>query len=532
MGVVSASWDECGVSGTWPSDAAAGRGMTWLLGGATRAAGSVAALLGTGEIGAAAGSGLAWQLGGATRAMGSLAALLGTWKSGAAAGSGMVWLLGYVMRSARPAVVLHSPIGTGVDLEISTRPFQLVTGRVWKGTIFGGFKSRTQVPWLAEKYMKKEIKVDEYITHNLTPGEINEAFDLLHEGGYFRCEPKDGQRKWFFLTVEYHLPDLLQYVCYVVAEISTRPFQLVTGRVWKGTIFGGFKSRTQVPWLAEKYMKKEIKVDEYITHNLTPGEINEAFDLLHEGGYFRCEPKDGQRKWFFLTVEYHHPDLLQYVCYVVAPKGWGTSVIVAGAASGQEISTRPFQLVTGRVWKGTIFGGFKSRTQVPRIVEKYMKNEIKAHEVAESRTKQLIWKLFHPVGTSVVVSGTWPSDAVAGRGTTWQLGGATKVVGSVAALLGTGEIGAASWQRTGLAAGRCNESNGITCGTARDMEIRCGSWQRNCLAVGICDEISQTNCGVAQPDWNRCGSGRFMWLMDMLRLRESRVRSKSSRAME
>ncbi|KAL2905486.1 Alcohol dehydrogenase class-3 [Bienertia sinuspersici] len=71
-------------------------------------------------------------------------------------------------------------------------------------------------------------------------------------------------------------------------EISTRPFQLVTGRVWKGTAFGGFKSRTQVPWLVDKYMNKEIKVDEYITHNMTLLEINEAFDLMHEGGCLRC----------------------------------------------------------------------------------------------------------------------------------------------------------------------------------------------------------------------------------------------------
>ncbi|KAE8701405.1 Alcohol dehydrogenase class-3 [Hibiscus syriacus] len=67
-------------------------------------------------------------------------------------------------------------------------------------------------------------------------------------------------------------------------KISTRPFQLVTGRVWKGTAFGGFKSRSQVPWLVDKYMKKEIKIDEYITHNLTLDDINKAFDLMHEGG--------------------------------------------------------------------------------------------------------------------------------------------------------------------------------------------------------------------------------------------------------
>ncbi|KAL3850017.1 hypothetical protein ACJIZ3_011899 [Penstemon smallii] len=70
-------------------------------------------------------------------------------------------------------------------------------------------------------------------------------------------------------------------------EISTRPFQLVTGRVWKGTAFGGFKSRSQVPWLVDKYLKKEIKVDEYITHNLTLADINKAFDLMHEGGCLR-----------------------------------------------------------------------------------------------------------------------------------------------------------------------------------------------------------------------------------------------------
>ncbi|KAK8289181.1 hypothetical protein V6Z11_D07G172700 [Gossypium hirsutum] len=97
-----------------------------------------------------------------------------------------------VMRAALECC--HKGWGTSVIIgvaasgqEISTRPFQLVTGRVWKGTAFGGFKSRSQVPWLVDKYMKKEIKIDEYITHNLTLGEINKAFDLMHEGGCLRC---------------------------------------------------------------------------------------------------------------------------------------------------------------------------------------------------------------------------------------------------------------------------------------------------------------------------------------------------------
>merc|ERR1711862_532156 len=59
-----------------------------------------------------------------------------------------------------------------------------------------------------------------------------------------------------------------------------------------------------------------------------------------------------------------------------AHRGWGSSCVIGVAASGHEISTRPFQLVTGRTWKGTAFGGFKSRTDVPKLVRKYMKGEL------------------------------------------------------------------------------------------------------------------------------------------------------------
>lgn len=71
-------------------------------------------------------------------------------------------------------------------------------------------------------------------------------------------------------------------------EISTRPFQLVTGRVWQGTAFGGYKSRDSVPKLVDEYMAKKIKVDEFITHNVKFEEINHAFDLLHRGESIRA----------------------------------------------------------------------------------------------------------------------------------------------------------------------------------------------------------------------------------------------------
>ena len=75
----------------------------------------------------------------------------------------------------------------GAGKEISTRPFQLVTGRTWKGTAFGGFKSRSEVPGLVDKYMEGKVKIDEYITHNVKLKDINEAFRLMHSGQSLRC---------------------------------------------------------------------------------------------------------------------------------------------------------------------------------------------------------------------------------------------------------------------------------------------------------------------------------------------------------
>ncbi len=74
----------------------------------------------------------------------------------------------------------------GAGQEISTRPFQLVTGRVWKGTAFGGAKSRTQVPKIVDWYMDGKINIDDLITHTMPLEEINTAFDLMHEGRSIR----------------------------------------------------------------------------------------------------------------------------------------------------------------------------------------------------------------------------------------------------------------------------------------------------------------------------------------------------------
>lgn len=74
----------------------------------------------------------------------------------------------------------------GAGQEISTRPFQLVTGRVWRGTAFGGCKGRSQLPGMVEQYMDGEVKIDEFITHTMGLEDINSAFDLMHEGKSIR----------------------------------------------------------------------------------------------------------------------------------------------------------------------------------------------------------------------------------------------------------------------------------------------------------------------------------------------------------
>jgi S-(hydroxymethyl)glutathione dehydrogenase / alcohol dehydrogenase len=74
----------------------------------------------------------------------------------------------------------------GAGQEIQTRPFQLVTGRVWKGTAFGGARGRSDVPRIVDWYMEKKIDIDSLITHKLPLERINEAFDLMHSGKSIR----------------------------------------------------------------------------------------------------------------------------------------------------------------------------------------------------------------------------------------------------------------------------------------------------------------------------------------------------------
>jgi S-(hydroxymethyl)glutathione dehydrogenase/alcohol dehydrogenase len=75
-------------------------------------------------------------------------------------------------------------------------------------------------------------------------------------------------------------------------EISTRPFQLVTGRIWKGTAFGGFKSRRDVPLLVQRFMNGSLPIDDYITHTFDGVKnTNDAITALHSGRCLRAVVK-------------------------------------------------------------------------------------------------------------------------------------------------------------------------------------------------------------------------------------------------
>jgi len=120
-----------------------------------------------------------------------------------------------------------------------------------------------------------EPKAIQQVISDMTDGGVDYSFEAIGNVQTMRSALECCHKGWGVSTIIGVAPS--------GAEIATRPFQLVTGRVWKGTAFGGCKGRSQLPGLVEKYMQGKLKVDEFITHTLPLTEINEAFDLMHEG---------------------------------------------------------------------------------------------------------------------------------------------------------------------------------------------------------------------------------------------------------
>ncbi len=114
---------------------------------------------------------------------------------------------------------------------------------------------------------------------DMTDGGVDYSFECIGNVGLMRSALECCHKGWG--------ESVIIGVAGAGQEIATRPFQLVTGRVWRGSAFGGVKGRTQLPDYVERYMKGEIKIDEMVTYTMPLDDINKAFDLMHEGKAIR-----------------------------------------------------------------------------------------------------------------------------------------------------------------------------------------------------------------------------------------------------
>ncbi|MDU8944475.1 S-(hydroxymethyl)glutathione dehydrogenase/class III alcohol dehydrogenase [Ovoidimarina sediminis] len=114
---------------------------------------------------------------------------------------------------------------------------------------------------------------------NLTKGGADYTFDATGNVQVMRAALESAHKGWG--------ESVIIGVAPAGAEISTRPFQLVTGRVWRGTAFGGARGRTDVPKIVDWYMEGKIEIDPMITHQLSLDDINTGFDLMHAGQSIR-----------------------------------------------------------------------------------------------------------------------------------------------------------------------------------------------------------------------------------------------------
>ncbi|GAA0781810.1 S-(hydroxymethyl)glutathione dehydrogenase/class III alcohol dehydrogenase [Roseibium denhamense] len=114
---------------------------------------------------------------------------------------------------------------------------------------------------------------------NLTKGGADYTFDATGNVNVMRTALESAHKGWG--------ESIIIGVAAAGAEIATRPFQLVTGRVWKGTAFGGARGRTDVPQIVDWYMDGKIEIDPMITHTMPLEDINKGFDLMHSGESIR-----------------------------------------------------------------------------------------------------------------------------------------------------------------------------------------------------------------------------------------------------
>ena len=143
----------------------------------------------------------------------------------------------------------------------------------------------------AKEGIARELGADEFVNPkdydkpiqevivDMTDGGVDYSFECIGNVQLMRAALECCHKGWGESTIIGVAP--------AGAEISTRPFQLVTGRVWRGSAFGGVKGRTELPSYVEKSQTGEIPLDSFITHTMGLEQINDAFELMHEGKSIR-----------------------------------------------------------------------------------------------------------------------------------------------------------------------------------------------------------------------------------------------------
>ncbi|KAG9292770.1 hypothetical protein G9A89_006331 [Geosiphon pyriformis] len=114
----------------------------------------------------------------------------------------------------------------------------------------------------------------------LTDGGVDASFECVGNTGLMRAALESCHKGWG--------QSVIIGVAGAGEEISTRPFQLITGRVWKGSAFGGFKGRTELPNLVQDYLNQKLEIDLFITHKFQIEDMNKAFDVMRSGDSIRA----------------------------------------------------------------------------------------------------------------------------------------------------------------------------------------------------------------------------------------------------
>jgi len=126
---------------------------------------------------------------------------------------------------------------------------------------------------------KDHQKPIQEVLASLTDGGVDFSFEAIGNVNTMRAALECTHKGWGVSVIIGVAP--------AGTEIATKPFQLVIGKVWKGTAYGGVKGRSQLPGYVEEYLKGELKVDEYVTFEYPLAQINEGFHVMHEGKSIR-----------------------------------------------------------------------------------------------------------------------------------------------------------------------------------------------------------------------------------------------------